>query len=275
MIPMTITLASIAMSLMAGAAEANVTITTGKSGGTYHGTFGANLNQILREHGIPAEVQTSLGSVENLNRIAAGEAQVGFTQGDVLASWLRDNPSANIEIVGELGQECVYVAVNKDGKVSDEDDLTSGIKIAVGEQGTGSAVSWDYLRTLEDDYAEASTFYQGGIRSLGKVSSGQLDAFMWVTSPDNLNHGYLNAVNASDSLEIIDLDDYSLNEKLPNGEQVYEFRDVVVKEGTFNDTEVEVPCTDVLVVADPNMDYEAIETVAGAVLMNSNRIRGL
>lgn len=250
-------------------------ISTGAKGGTYHNVFGVNLAQVMREHGIKATVSDSKGSVDNLERIASGEASVGFTQADALAHWLKGNPGARIEILGSLGEECVYIASSKKGSIDDESDLANeGVKIAVGEQGTGSAVTWDYLRTLEDDYQAASTYYQGGVMSLAKVKTGQLDAFLWVTSPDNLNHKFLEVVNAKGSeLRVIDVNDWDLNDELPNGERVYEFKDVDVESG-FMAKSVEVPCTDVMVVGSADMDGDHMEAVATAVMMNANRLMG-
>ena len=250
-------------------------ISTGASGGTYHNVFGVNLADIMREQGFQPETLTSKGSAENLDRIVNGEADVGFTQADALALWLTKHPGAGVEILGKLGQECVYLAVSDNGDVQDESDLdNAGASIAVGDQGSGSAMTWDYLRTLNEDYQSASTYYQGGIRALAKVKTGELDAFLWVTSPENLNHKFLQAVRTSGSgMHLVDVDDYGLNNKLPNGEQVYEFRDVELEDAMFADT-VEVPCTSVLVVASRDLDDTALETVATAVMMNGNRVKG-
>ena len=154
-------------------------ISTGASGGTYHNVFGVNLADIMREQGFQPETLTSKGSAENLDRIVNGEADVGFTQADALALWLTKHPGAGVEILGKLGQECVYLAVSDNGDVQDESDLdNAGASIAVGDQGSGSAMTWDYLRTLNEDYQSASTYYQGGIRALAKVKTGELDAFL-------------------------------------------------------------------------------------------------
>lgn len=258
------------------ALAADVTITAGSQGGTYHDVYGVNLTKILREQRIGADVQTSRGSVENLERLHAGEADVGFTQADALAAWLRKNPSAHLEIIGALGQECVYMAVQQDGKVGRERDLgKEGVRVAVGEQGTGSAESWGFMRTLEPNYQKASVFYQGGVRTLAQVKTGQMDAFMWVTSPDNRNHRFFEAVmNADSGMTMIDIDNRKLKGSLPNGEDVYTLQDVTISNGFFRDTKVRVPCTDVLVVARGDMEDNAIEAVATAVMMNGNRIRG-
>lgn len=252
------------------ALAADITISTGYEGGSYHDVFGQNLADILGEHGHDTTLVTSAGSVENLNRIANDEVHVTFAQADAYAA-----TKSRGEIVGSLGEECLFIATGSNSGVDDESDLqTDGRKIAVGEQGSGSAVSWDYARELEPDYMAASTYYQGGILALSKVKTGQLDAFMWVTTPGNLDHKYLKAVRQDGSgLQMIDFNDWDMNDTLPNGEAVYEFRDVDLETGFMADS-VEVPCTNVLVVANANMDSKALEDLATAVMMNASRIRG-
>ncbi|BBI61610.1 hypothetical protein HSBAA_29160 [Vreelandella sulfidaeris] len=169
---------SLALAASLSAHAEPLVISSGVAGGTYHNVFGANLSKILHEQRVENNLVASRGSVENLDRLGAGEVDVGFTQADALAAWLNHNPGAAVETIGALGQECVYIATAVDGPIDDEDDLgKEGVKIAVGEQGTGSAETWDYLRTLESDYMKASTFYQGGIRTLAQVKTGQMDAF--------------------------------------------------------------------------------------------------
>lgn len=255
---------------VSSAMAADLTITTGYSGGSYHGVFGKNLAQILNERGHNVELMDSLGSVENLERVTSGEADIGFAQADAYAA-----TNSNAEIIGSLGKECLFVAASDKSSVDDESDLQNeGAKIAVGEQGSGSAVSWDYARELEPDYMAASTYYQGGILALSKVKTGQYDAFFWVTTPDNLDHKYLKAVRQEGSgLHMIDFNDWDMNDDLPNGEAVYEFRDVELETGMFAD-EVEVPCTSVLVVANPDLETKALEDLATSVMMDSNRIQG-
>ncbi len=251
-------------------------IATGKKGLTYHDVFGNNISSILREHGIKLPVLQTRGSIDNLNRVAAGEAEIGFTQADALMYWRSKNTGLqnNIEILGTLGKECAFVAVPEKGPISEEDDLgNKGIRIAVGPVTSGSAASWKYMTQLESDYSTASVFNKGGIRALAGLTTGRYDAFMWVTAEGNMENKYLKTVMKKGSgLKLISLDDYDLNDKLPSGEPVYEFRDVKVAKGFFSDEKIEAPCTDVLVVGNPEADEDTLEAVAEALLTNKNRI---
>jgi len=257
-------------------ASNEVPISTGAKGQTYHNVYGSNLSIVLAELGYKAPLLTSKGSLENAERVASGEALLGFAQADAYANYLSANPLAasNIMIVGALGKECAYIAVREGGKINSEDDIGEGTRVAVQHKGSGPAETWKFFQTLEDDYLEASTHWIGGSRSLAALKTDGVDAVLWVTSPKNLNHKLLAAVMAQGSgLKLIPVDDYSLNDKLPNGKQVYTFEDVVVKLGFF-DTKIETACTSTLVLASTDISDVLLEDVAGALLMNANRISG-
>ena len=123
-------LAFLSFSVMAGE---NVVITTGQQGLTYNSVYGVNLAGALNEFGNKSQVVPSKGSLDNLDKVAAGEAQIGFTQADAFQFRRAKHPNEaqNVDIVGQLAKECVWVAVKKDGKISKAADLTNGAKIAV------------------------------------------------------------------------------------------------------------------------------------------------
>lgn len=257
-----------------GSASSDVRITSGTKGGSYYGVFGRNLSQVLTEQGYSVELMTSDGAFENLSRIDAGEADFGFTQGDVLAQYMKDHPTAGIEMLGQLGNECVFMASREDGDIDDVTDLKrSDQKVAVGPRTSGSYGSWNYLQQLEDNYLEVQTVYSGGARAFAALQTGGLDAILWVTTPTNMGHQYFEFVQAENSgMRLIDVNDWDLNGELPNGNQVYEFQDVVVSSGFFSDDEVEVPCTGMYVVGGQTVDSELLDTVAAEIITNQSRL---
>ena len=129
-----IAVASLCLSNAASAAD--VVITTGQQGLTYNAVYGVNLASALSEYGYSSTVIPSKGSLDNLDKVASGTAQIGFTQADAFQFWRsrHSNEAQKVDIIGELADECVFVAVKKGGKVSDEGDLKAGVKIAVGER---------------------------------------------------------------------------------------------------------------------------------------------
>lgn len=251
-----------------------VNISTGEKGLSYDSVFGANMVQVLSEYGYKATTVRSKGSMQNNDRVASGEALLGFTQADAHALWLKQHPNeaTNIEILGVIGSECLFVAVSETGTLKDEDGIGEGTKVAIGSPDSGSNASWTYATTLESDYSKATVFNRGGIRSLASLTTGKYDAFVFVTSGTNKQNKYFNAINSENSgLTLIDFDDYDLNDKLPNGNAVYKFEDIVYSTGFF-DKSVEVPCTDILVIANVDANPDLLDDVAGVILTNKQRI---
>jgi hypothetical protein len=66
---------------------ADVVITSGQQGLTYNAVYGVNLAGALAEYGNKTTVVTSKGSLDNLDKIASGAAQIGFTQADAYQFW--------------------------------------------------------------------------------------------------------------------------------------------------------------------------------------------
>lgn len=259
------TLIILAFTASFASANDTVVISGGSKGGSYD-RWANNVGAILRGLGYKAEVKRSRGSGTNVERVVAGEAHVGFTQGDVLMA----KGGQGVEILAELGEECVFLVGNKDGRVTDEDDLQSTeepvLKIGVGKAGSGSQITWQYMVQLEDGYGASAAQFQGGARSLAAVASGQLDAAMFVTSPSRLDHKLIQAVNGNDKLMFLDVNDSDLNDKLPNGSPVYLFKDIDTKAGWGGG--IETICTPVLVIANPDVDEDLLDDLAGQLLSN-------
>lgn len=251
-------------------------LTTGAVGGTYHDVIGVNLRNVLRERGTTAELMESTGSGENLNRLARDEADVAFSQADAFARWMRNNPTGDAEIIGSIGQECLFMVTRADSNIDRISRLNSSEhRVAVGAQGSGSALSWDYVRMLNDAYAAPQTFYQGGIRAISQVRTGQLDAFMWVTSPENRSHRFFEAVLENDDLQFVNFNDRQLRGSLPNGDQVYTEGEILIqKRRLLPDVTADTICTDLLVLARRDLSDSALEELAYNIMMNASRIKG-
>ena len=168
----------------------------------------------------------------------------------------------------------MFVAVKDGGKINSEGDLKSGVKIAIGDPDAGSYASWSYLQSLEKDYAKTETYAKGGLRALAKVTTGEYDAFLWVSAMDKSNK-FLDSVNAKDSgLKIIDLNGWHLDDKLPNGKPIYEMKKAVLSSGFFTDNKVKVPCMKTLVVANADSGDDLLEQESSIMLKNQARIIG-
>ena len=251
----------------------DVTITTGRKGLTYNDVYGLNLATVLNEFGHKTTLLPSKGSLENADRVASGEAQIGFVQADAYQFWRGKNGNAaqHTDIAGELSKECVFVTVKENGKIDGNGDIKEGIKVAVGEPTSGSYATWSYLQTLISDYAKAETYAKGGNRTLAKVKTGEIDAFLWVAAKDKSND-YLDIVMQPDSgLKLIDMTSWHVNDKLPNGKAVYTKEESKVKGGFFSKS-IDTPCTTTLVITNNEASDELLDEVSTIMLKNSSRI---
>lgn len=249
--------------------SADVRITTGTTGKSYI-KVGLKLAAILGlDNG---SVMPSKGSMENIDRLMSGEAQIGIAQMDAWAYYVSKHPDASyaIEVMGDLYEECLYAAVKKGGKVSNEDDLQSkGHRVAIDVQGSGTNVTWDYMRQLEPGYANSSVAFIGGTRALGKLAAGaggddqRIDAVVWMERPNPESKMVLTVATNKD-LEFIDIDDNDLNDKL-NGKAIYKFESVPTKSGLFKG-KVESICTDTVILARTDLPDDIMERISNAVL---------
>lgn len=256
----------------------DVVISTGGRGGSYFAT-GEKLAEILVEYDYAADSVKSQGSVENIERVTSGEATLGFTQLDALAWWMGRNPekAADLKVLGNLYSECVYIAVNKDGPIGDEGDLqSSAANVAVQKRGSGSAVSWSYMQDLEPDFARGNTYFQGGLQLLNEMAAkpdGDINAFLWVSDPVNLDQRYLKTVLENDNLRLLDIKDWDLNDKHPElGRPIYRFEEPDVAKGLVFDTELNTICMDAVVIANADADDDMLDDVVDVLTVNRGRL---
>lgn len=250
-----------------------VTLTTGKKDGTYHNVFGANFAAALREFGYKTTLTPSKGSLDNLDRVAANEAQIGFVQADAFMLWhsKHQNEAAHVGTIGKLQKECAYLVVKDGGKIDDEDDIKAGVKLAIGKPDSGTYATWQYMRQLEKDYAAATTTADDSNLVFNSIKTGDIDGFLIVNAQNKTNARLTAAAADGSGLKIIGLDDYSLDGKLPTGERVYSLEKSAYSQGWGNN--VKTSCMDTLVIGNiDEANEQLVDDAAGIVMTNLNRI---
>ena len=167
------TFMSIAFSLSVlvgqGTAAQFVTIGTGGVTGVYYPTGGAIcrlVNKGRKEHGIRCSVESTGGSVYNLNTIRAGELDMGVAQSDwqfhaYHGSSRFEDQGANMELraIFSVHPEPFTVVARADSGIESFDDL-KGKRVNIGNPGSGqrgtmevvmAALGWE-----KSDFALAS-----------------------------------------------------------------------------------------------------------------------
>jgi TRAP transporter TAXI family solute receptor len=129
-----------------------ITIGTGGVTGVYYPAGGAIcrlVNKNRKEHGIRCSVESTGGSVFNINTIKAGELDMGVAQSDVQFNAVNGRnqfkePFTELRAVFSLHPEPVTVVVRKEANIKTFADL-KGKKFNVGNPGSGTRASLDEL----------------------------------------------------------------------------------------------------------------------------------
>lgn len=123
-----------------------ITIGTGGITGVYYPTGGAIskiLNKKRSANKIRASVESTAGSVFNVNAVVSGDLEFGIVQSDRqyqatkgLAEWKRRGPQKSVRSVFSLHSEAVTLVAAEDSKIRTIKDL-KGKRVNIGNFGSG------------------------------------------------------------------------------------------------------------------------------------------
>lgn len=173
----------------AGAAQAQqfFRIGTGGTAGTYYPVGGMIANAVSQPGKIVATAQASNGSLANVNAVAGGAMEAGFSQSDV-ATWAYTGTGAfegkpkvaDLRMIANLYPESIHLVVKKGSGIKTVADL-KGKRVALDEPGSGTLINarmvlaaWGVKESdIKPDYIKPN---QAG----DKLKDGSLDAFFFV-----------------------------------------------------------------------------------------------
>src|SRR3970040_167550 len=136
----------------AQAQQKSITTGTGGVTGVYYAAGGAIcrlVNKDRKAHGIRCSVESTGGSVFNINTIKAGELDMGVAQSDVHYNAFKGKQQfqeafRELRAVSALPPEPVTVVVRKESGINSFADL-KGKKFNVGNPGSGTRATLDEL----------------------------------------------------------------------------------------------------------------------------------
>lgn len=154
-----------------------ITIATGGTSGAYY-AFAKRYHETLVRQGIKLNVLESAGSIENIQLLASGKADVAFVQGGT------GDAQANPDLVslGSLYFEPLWVFVRADLPVQDLSQLR-GLKIAAGAEGSGTwAIAKRLLEANQVPTDTPNISHEPSTDAARALMSGEIDAAFFVTS---------------------------------------------------------------------------------------------
>ena len=164
-----------------------VTIGTGGITGVYYPTGGAiakMVNAKRKEYGIRATVESTGGSVFNINAIMAGDLEFGVAQSDRqyqavegIADWKDKGPQKDLRAVFSIHAETVDLIASIDSGINSIEDL-KGKRVNIGNVGSGyrqnaiDALEANGLNYESDFHAESLK----AAEAPGLIQDGRIDA---------------------------------------------------------------------------------------------------
>jgi TRAP transporter TAXI family solute receptor len=176
------------LALMASAqAQQFFRIGTGGTAGTYYPVGGMIANAVSQPGKIIVTAQSSNGSVANVNAIAGGALESGFSQADV-ATWAQKGTGIyegkpnvpGLRLIANLYPESVHIVARKGSGIKSVADM-KGKRVALDEPGSGTLVN---ARLILAAYgikeADIKPEYIKPNQAGDKMKDGALDAFFFV-----------------------------------------------------------------------------------------------
>jgi TRAP transporter TAXI family solute receptor len=153
-----------------------IVITTGGEAGAYY-QFAQRYAALLANNGITLEVKASAGSLENLERLKADEAQVGFVQGGVMPP--KEDPDAEDDSgllsLGSMFYEPVWVFYRGERPLTRLTELR-GKRIAIGQEGSGVRQLAQQMLAANDIPPGEHLVPLSGLKAAEELQQGRIDA---------------------------------------------------------------------------------------------------
>lgn len=181
----TAVLATVAL-VGAASAQQFFRIGTGGTAGTYYPVGGMIANAVSQPPKIIVTAQASNGSLGNVNAIAGGSLESGFSQSDV-ATWAQTGTGifegkpkvAGLRMIANLYPESIHVVVKKGSGIKSIADL-KGKRVALDEPGSGTLINARLvLAAYGVKESDIKPEYIKPNQAGDKMKDGALDAFFF------------------------------------------------------------------------------------------------
>ena len=259
-----------------------ISIGTGAVTGVYYPVGGAIcrlMNQTRSEHGIRCSVESTGGSVFNVNAIRGGDLEFGVVQSDVQfnafngqAQFAEGGAHEDLRAVFSLHPEPATVVARADSDIHEFNDLL-GKRVNIGNPGSGQRALMDVV--MEHKGWSTSDFTLAS--ELAPAEQGQalcdnnIDAFVFTVGHPS---GAIQEVTSTCDVRIVNANN---DEILALVEEIPFYFTATIPGGMYRGTDEDVETFGVgaTFVASANVDEEIVYTLVASVFDNLDSFKAL
>ncbi len=269
-----------ALSIPAFAAEF-ITIGTGGVTGTYYPTGGAIcrlVNQYKKETKIRCSVESTGGSIYNVNTIKNGELDFGIAQSDIVyqaskgIGKYQGNPVKKLKSVMAIYPELLTLVSRKDANINSLLDV-KGKRINLGNPGSGNeATALDLFKV--SDIKKEDLAFAGALKASempDALRDNKIDGYFYM-----VGHPTANIKDATNSVDvkIVPLSGDNVDKLIKTHPY---FAKANVPGGMYKGNDADIPTFGVkaVLITSDNVSEKAVYTVVKAILENFDTFKKL
>lgn len=253
-----------------------VTIATGGTSGPYY-QIGAAMSQVLGDTlGADSSVQASGASVENIQLLTDGRAEVAFAMGDATRQAIEGTGPfegkealQDLKAITALYPNFVQIVTTKSSGITSVEDL-KGKRVGVGDQNSGVELNAQMILEAHGmSYDDINQDYLSYADSIDQIKNGQTDA-AFVTS--GLPNSSVMDLVTTDDVVIVPIE----GEGMKNLQEKYPFfNDDIIPGGTYDEAE-DVPTASITnqLLVSPSLDDDQVYEITKALFENLEQIQG-
>jgi len=250
--------------------------------GVYYPAGGAIcrlMNQTRSEHGIRCSVESTGGSVFNINAIRGGDLEFGVAQSDVQynafngeAQFEEGGAHEDLRAVFSLHPEPATIVARADSDINEFDDLL-GNRVNIGNPGSGQRalmeVVMEHKGWSTDDFALASELAPAEMGQA--LCDNNIDAFVFTVGHPS---GAIQEVTSTCDVRIVNADD---DELMALVDEIPFYFPATIPAGMYRGTDEDVQTFGVgaTFVSSADVDDDVVYTLVASVFDNLDDFRSL
>ena len=256
-----------------GGGKSELTFTTGGDQGTYYGFGSVLAGQISEDTDTTVTAIVGKGSKANIEAMAAGDAQLGFVQSDVMAYayegtnlFAEDGKIDSFSTVAALYMEQVQIiTLNPDIKTVAD---LAGKNVSVGDSGSGVYFNaLDVLGAYDLTLDDINPTYQSFGDSAEALQDGKIDAAFIVSGAPTTA---VTSLAATRDVYVVELDDAHI-EKLIAASPYYS-KNVIPADAYGLDADATTVAVGAVIIANDDVKEDDVYNVVAGIF---NDINGL